>query len=153
MAGVNPRRRSLCLLLAGAVIPARAGNGLPAAVDLQRDASEGAVLVLFSLPGCSYCEAVRTQHLLPMQREQGGRLAIREVDMASDALLRDFAGARVSQRQFARAQGARIAPTVMAFGRGGGRAGEPIVGAKIPEFYGHYLEELLAAALGPQGLR
>jgi hypothetical protein len=41
----------------------------------------------------------------------------------------------------------------MAFGRGGARAGEPIVGAKIPEFYGHCLEELLAAALGPQGLR
>lgn len=111
--------------------------------------------MLFSLPGCSYCEAVRSQHLLPMQRDASshGRLVIREVDMSSDAPLVNFAGARVTHRQFARAHNVRIAPTVMAFTGTGEPAGEPIVGAKIPEFYGHYLDELVAAALAPQGLR
>ena len=151
---MNPRRRSLCLLLASAAVPVHAADRLPTAVDLRSDSEHGkAVLVLFSLPGCGYCEVVRAQHLLPMHREHARRIAIREVDIASDAPLRDLTGARVSHRQFARTQGARIAPTVMAFGRGGERAGEPIVGAKIPEFYGHYLENLLAAVLGPQGLR
>jgi thioredoxin-related protein len=136
------------------MLPVRAAERLAAATDLRADAQNAnAVLVLFSLPGCSYCEAVRAQHLLPLQRERGARLAIREVDMASDAPLLDFSGARLSQRDFARRHGARIAPTVMAFRAGGERAGEPIVGAKIPEFYGHYLEQLLAAALAPQGLR
>lgn len=136
------------------MLPVRAAGRLAAAADLQGDARNAeAVLVLFSLPGCSYCEAVREQHLLPLQRERGARLAIREVDMASDAPLRDFSGARVSHREFARRHGARLAPTVMAFRAGGQPAGEPVVGAKIPEFYGHYLENLLAAALWPQGLR
>jgi hypothetical protein len=94
-----PRRRSLCLLLLGAFTPALAADALPVAGDLRRDAAtRPAVLVLFTLPGCSYCEGVRTQHLLPLQREQGARIAIREVDMASDAPLRDFSGARVSHR-------------------------------------------------------
>jgi hypothetical protein len=144
----------LASLLAVAATAAAAA-GLPVPTDLREEtapAPEGVVLVLFSLSRCRYCDEVRAQHLLPLAKEQRGRLPILEVDMASDKMLRDFSGARVTQRAFARAQGAKIAPTVMAFRRGE-RVGEPIVGAKIPEFYGHYLAGLLDRARAPQGRR
>lgn len=146
-------RLAIPFLVAAAATAAAAGLRLPE--DLRQETAavpEGVVLVLFSLPGCRYCDEVRAQHLLPLAEEQRGRLALLEVDMASDRALRDFSGARVTHRAFARAQGARIAPTVMAFRRGE-RVGEPIVGAKIPEFYGHYLAGLLDRARAPQGRR
>ena len=150
-------RNCLSVLLAAWLLPAGAGE-LPAAADLGHDArrlKDGVVLVLFSLPGCRYCDEVRAQHLLPLQQDPGlrGRVEIREVDMSSDAMLRDFDGTLVSHRAFARVHAARIAPTVVAFDGRGARRGKPIVGAKIPEFYGHYLGELLERALEPQGLR
>ena len=76
-----------------------------------------------------------------------------EADAEIDAMLRDFDGTLVSHRAFARVHAARIAPTVVAFDGRGARRGKPIVGAKIPEFYGHYLGALLERALAPQGLR
>ena len=148
-----------------AVLPFAAGAadtaGLPVASDLRQDARrapQGVVLVLFSLPGCRYCDEVRSQHLAPLRGDAAlkDRVALREVDMSSDAMLRDFNGASVSHRAFARSHGARIAPTVVAFDGRGARRGEPLVGAKIPEFYGHYLGKLLDEALAPpepQGLR
>jgi hypothetical protein len=152
---MNLLRRKLCLLLAAAALPARAHEALPAAVDLRQDAQHGAVLVLFSLPGCRYCEAVRREHLSPLLREArpGREVRVREVDMSSAAPLTDFAGVRVTHMQFARANGVRLAPTVMGFAAGGRAAGRPIVGAKIPEFYGYYLANLVDEARGAQGLR
>lgn len=155
---MNRRRRALCALLAAVCVPVVAGEGpvLRAASDLRRDAEgDRVVLVLFSLPGCRYCEAVRSQHLAPLQRDAKlrGRLVLVEVDIASDAALRDFSGAPVTHRRFAASHGVKIAPTVMALGISGRPLGKPIVGAKIPEFYGYYLDGLLEAALGPQGLR
>lgn len=149
---MNTLRRGVAMLVAAAALAADAA-GLSAAVDLQKEAKaipEGVVLVLFSLPGCRYCDEVRSQHLVPLLQEQDrrGRVAVLEVDMASDAALRDFSGAPVTHRVFARAEGARVAPTVVAF-RDGERVGEPIVGAKIPEFYGYYLANLLDRAFAP----
>jgi thiol-disulfide isomerase/thioredoxin len=143
----------IAIVLLAAATTAAAGAGLPRPGDLREAAEtarEGVVLVLFSLPGCHYCDEVRAQHLVPLLAEQRGRVAIVEVDLASRDALHDFSGVRVTQRDFARAQGARLAPTVMAF-RGGERIGEPIVGAKIPEFYGHYLAQLLDRARSPSG--
>lgn len=133
---------------------AAASHAFPAAADLRAEAADGAVIVLFSLPGCRYCDEVRALHLAPLMKEGRlhGRLVVREVDLSSDAPLVDFDGARTTHRVFARRHGARIAPTLVALRRDGSRAGEAIVGAKIPEFYGAYLDRLVAAALD-QGRR
>lgn len=155
---MNLRRRALCLALAAAWLPAgaREAEALPLAHDLRGDAqSTPVVLVLFSLPGCHYCDGVRSTHLVPLRREGGlgGRVAIVEVDLSSDAPVRDFSGALVTHRQLAAALGVKIAPTVMALGRDGKPLAEPLVGAKIADFYGYYLDALLERALAAQGLR
>ena len=155
---MNALRRGLCALLAAAFLPARAGevSALPSASDLRRDAQGNrVVLILFSLPGCHYCDAIRSQHLLPVHRDAAlrERLAIVEVDISSDASLRDLSGQAVTHRSFAASHGVSIAPTVMALGTTGAPLGKPIVGAGIPDFYGHYLEQLLERAFAAQGLR
>lgn len=154
---MTPRRRVLCALLAACALPLQASESaaLPLAADL-RDAQAGpVVLVLFSLPGCHYCEAVRREHLVPMRRDGrfAGRIEILEVDMASDAALRDFSGALLTHQRFAARHGVKIAPTVMALARSGALLGEPIVGAKIADFYGYYLDALVERALAAQGRR
>lgn len=155
---MNALRRGLCALLAASFLPARAdeASALPSASDLRRDAQGGRVLlILFSLPGCHYCEAVRSQHLVPMQREAElrERLAIVEVDISSDALLSDFSGKQVSHRGFAASHGISIAPTVMALGASGVPIGKPLVGAGIPDYYGYYLQALLERAFAAQGFK
>lgn len=152
------RRRLLCALLAACALPLQASEpaALPLAADLRGDAQASpVVLLLFSLPGCHYCEAVRREHLVPMRQDGrfAGRIEILEVDMASDAPLRDFSGAQLTHQRFAARHGVRIAPTVMALARSGALLGEPIVGAKIADFYGYYLDALVERALAPQGRR
>lgn len=147
--------KRLAALLLVWTFAALAAPGFPPAQDLRREASGGAVLVLFSLPGCRYCDEVRALHLRPLLRDPQlrDRVAIREVDLSSDAPIVDFTGERTTHRAFARRHGAGIAPTVVALRADGSRAGEAIVGAKIPEFYGHYLDALVRRALEPQGRR
>lgn len=143
------------LLLAACALAARAAPEFPEAEDLRREASGGAVLVLFSLPGCRYCDEVRALHLGPLRDDPRlrKRIAVREIEISGDAPLVDFRGERTTHRAFAKRHGVTIAPTVIAWRPDGSRAGDAIVGAKIPEFYGHYLGALVASALDPQGRR
>lgn len=154
---MNAYRRALCAAIAAAWLPARADTpALPLASDLHRAAQGNRVLlVLFSLPGCHYCDDVRSQHLVPMHRHAAlrERLAIVEVDISSDALLHDASGNPVTHRRFAASHGVSIAPTVMALGAGGAPLGNPLIGAGIPDFYGYYLQELLERALAAQGFK
>ena len=100
--------KRLAALLLVWTFAALAAPGFPPAQDLRREASGGAVLVLFSLPGCRYCDEVRALHLRPLLRDPQlrDRVAIREVDLSSDAPIVDFTGERTTHRAFARRHGA-----------------------------------------------
>jgi thioredoxin-related protein len=156
--GSIDRRRFLILLALpawGAAAGARAspGAGIPLATDLQSDGRlsrerREPIVVLFSLPGCPYCEAVRRSHLAPMLRDPklAARLIVRQVDVGVEEPLRGFAGERTTHAAVARAHGVRFAP-VVAFWDGEGRAlAEPLKGMLLPDFYGAYLDDAIAAA-------
>ncbi|MBI4755060.1 MAG: hypothetical protein HY778_06480 [Betaproteobacteria bacterium] len=106
------------------------------------------LLILFSRADCPWCERARRGWLLPMHTEPAwqGRVALREVWLDSDAAMTDFSGRATTQRAFAAAQGVRVTPTVMLFGPGGERLAEPIVGLRIADFYGAYLERAVEEA-------
>ncbi|MCP2936999.1 hypothetical protein NK983_30350, partial [Salmonella enterica subsp. enterica serovar Typhimurium] len=72
-------------------------------------------VVLFSLPGCHYCEEVRNHYLAPLARDAAnrGRLVVREIDLNSARALTDFDGTSTTQAAFARRLKVQFAPTVL----------------------------------------
>jgi thioredoxin-related protein len=126
---------------------------LPLATDLQADGRASRrrrvpIVILFSLPGCPYCEIVRRSHLLPMLRDpkESARAIIRQVDIDSDQAVVGFGGAPTTHEAIARAHGVRSVP-VVAFWDGEGRPlADPLKGMLLPDFYSAYLESALESA-------
>lgn len=137
-----------------ATLAAGAQSQLPVARNLaleaESNAREGrALLVLFSQHGCSWCQRVRQEFLLPMSRNAGyrSRVALVQVNIDSDRELRDFGGRPTTHAAFARANGVRLYPTVMLFGPEGEQLSEPLIGFTGSDFYGAYLDQRIEAAL------
>ena len=153
--GVN-RRKFLALASAmgfATAAGAAASAEIPVAADLRADgrlsrARAEPIVILFSLPGCPYCEIVRRSHLAPMLRDprEAGRAIIRQIDIDSDQALVGFSGERTTHAQVARSHDVRTAP-VVAFWDGKGRTiAEPLSGMLLPDFYSAYLEAALESA-------
>lgn len=150
--------RRAFLLVAPALALAKAAGAaprtdIPLATDLRADGRDSRarkvpIVVLFSLPGCPYCEIVRRSHLAPMLRDPraAARVIIRQVDIDGDQPIAGFTGERVTPAQIARAHGVRAAP-VVAFWDGDGKPiAEPLSGMLLPDFYSAYLDAALEAA-------
>ncbi|OIJ43510.1 hypothetical protein [Massilia timonae] len=139
-----------CAASSGAVAQHTA---LPAADDLAADGRDAArrrvpVVILFSLPECSYCETVRRNYLLPLAREgePGRRPIVREAGLASTIPLQDFDGKASSGKALAARYGIRVAPSV-AVVDGRGKLLAPVLeGGDVAGMYGAYLDEALAGA-------
>lgn len=133
-------------------VPAPRGQtSLPAALDLAADGriagAQGVpVLILFSLPGCPYCEAIRRSYLIPMLAEPQARAVLRQVDIDSSRILNDFQGKPLSHEAFATRQGIALTPVVAFYGPDGKPVAGRLVGAMLPDFYGSYLDDALAKA-------
>lgn len=137
------------VLLAATAMPAPASPAhLPPATDLAAHGTEAArrgepLVVLVSMPGCSYCDAVRRNYLGP--QAAAGEIAVRELDMTADTPLRDADGSLTTARAWARAHQVQVAPTVLFLDRQGRAAASPLRGMQ-PDFYGAYLEQALHQA-------
>lgn len=149
-------RASLAILawLAFALPAAAALTPVTPARDFAADArlmlrERVPVLVLFSRADCTWCEKVRREYLAPMERDPAwrARVLVRQVETDSDAPLTDFAGRATSHRRFAAGWKARFTPTVMVLGPDGAQLAEPIVGFRLADFYGAYLEQAIEAGI------
>lgn len=135
-------------LAAGAVLAASPAGHLPPMTDLPAQTAAaartgGPLVVLVSLPGCSYCETVRRNYLAP--QAAAGEMTVHEVDMTADTPLRDVDGSMTTARAWARAHNVTMAPTVLFLDRSGRSVVKPLLGMQ-PDFYGAYLEQALDAA-------
>ena len=125
-----------------------AGTDLPPARDLRAEAERaaqagGPLIVVYSRKDCKYCETVKRDYLKPLAADPRfrDRVVIRQVNQDSDAALVDFHGAATTHAQLARAEKIRLVPVVAFYGPQGKRLAEPIIGARLPDFYPSYLEE------------
>ncbi len=139
------------ILLCVVCTAALAESSLTKATDLQTDGMLARkagvpILILYSLPGCPHCEAIRRSHLTPMAAEMPPKAIIRQIDLQSVTKLRGFDGKLASHDDFVGTQGIKFAPVVVFYGGDGKRLGEPLVGSMLPDFYGAYLADGLAAA-------
>ena len=127
---------------------------LPPARDVRDDAHGPGnhprlVVVLFSLPDCSYCDQIRREQLIPLARDRTwvGRLVVREVSIVGARTLIDFRGSQTNEAAFARAAQAKFSPTVAFFGPTGEQVSPSIVGARLPDFYGAYLSDAIDSGI------
>lgn len=106
------------------------------------------IVILFSLPGCSYCEAVRRNYLLPLSREGSSsqRPLVRETDLSSATPLRGFGMEASSGKALAANYKIRVAPTVIVVDGRGTLLAPLLEGGDVSGMYGAYLDNLLATA-------
>ncbi len=127
--------------------PASAAGGLVRATNFNADARDAAqrkvpILVLFSSPGCHYCDRVKSDYLIPLQKDPAYRkkVIIREVSVGATVPLTDFDGSVTTESTFASLNKVFMVPTIRVFDTSGKAASEDIVGLLIPDYYFGYLE-------------
>ena len=134
------------LALAGlcATAPAvRADTALPAAHDLRASAAAAAargeaLVVLFSLPGCTYCETVRASTYRWLVRDGD---PVVQVDMRGHDVIRGFDGRVTDGAALARSYRVHLAPTALFVGPGGDELAARLVGAGVPDYYGGEVDQ------------
>lgn len=108
------------------------------------------ILVFYTRPNCSWCEQVRREHLRPLARDPGsaGRVLIREVRLEADDLaLTDFDGRATTHSAFGRSREIRLSPTLDFLDDRGRRLVEPIIGVRLPDFYGAFIDRAIDDSL------
>ena len=135
--------------------PARAADRLVHATNFQADARTATsrkvpVMVIFTSPGCHYCERVKRDYLIPMHKDKAYRnkVVIREVTVGAGTPLVDFDGSRTTEGAFAAAHKVFMVPTVKVLDLKGQDAAEPIVGLLTADYYFGYLEAAIEEGLG-----
>lgn len=148
------RRALTVAILALPAPPALAQETLTPADDLAATAVEAGkrrvpVMIVFTEATCPYCTRAKRDYLVPMQSRGpfADKMIVREVDMASDRRLRDFAGRVTTHGAYARSMQVRIVPTVLVVDTSGQPVAAPIVGLLAPDFYRLYLEHAVEAGL------
>ncbi len=125
------------------------GYGLTKVEDLQRSIQSAQsksmpLVIMVTLEGCPYCKQVR-QNYLPEYLDKG--VPILELNLASSDRMRDELGQPTSCRDWAKAKGIRIAPTLLWLGKGGQELVSRLPGMSSRDFYGAYLDERMQQAL------
>ncbi len=116
--------------------------------DLASDARQAAargmpLVVLYTRDDCPWCEKLKREHLGPLARDPAAPALVRELHMDRATPLIDFQGRRTTSADFSREVKARFAPTVMFHGPDGALLAESIVGFRLADFYGAYLERAI----------
>lgn len=138
------------LILACAPLAALDASELLPAADLRAEAGQaaragGPLIVIYSRADCKFCQTIKREHLEPMAREPqpGKRFVIREIGQDRAAPLSDFKGRPTTHAAFAAAEKVKLVPVVAFYGPDGRKLAEPIVGARLPDFYQSYLDDAI----------
>jgi thioredoxin-related protein len=141
------------LILAWLAVPAWGATDLPAAVDLRAEAAASArhgapLVVIYSRKDCKYCETVKRDYLKPLATSPRyrDRVVVRQINQDGDQALTDFNGGSTSHARFAAGEKIKLVPVVAFYGPDGRKLADPIVGARLPDFYQSYLEEAVEEA-------
>jgi thioredoxin-related protein len=149
----QPQRGGWLCLLCALILPWSAlAAGAPPPLTLANDlAADGRrvrsdklpVVVLFSRARCGWCDKARREHINAMAANPDGGALFRQVDMDAGSPLIDFSGQATTHRAFARQHAVKLTPTLMFFGDDGRPLAGPIVGYRLPEFYGTLIEDAI----------
>ncbi len=137
--------------MAGAASPL---DEISTATDLTREAvvaqnRKVPILILFTSPKCAYCERVKQEFLLPMQRnpEYADKVILRQIEFRDRSRLVDFSGKVTTAARFSQQQKVRLTPTIKLFDAAGNSLIEPLVGLTTADLYGAFLDRAIDEAL------
>ena len=140
----------ISLLLLGSGLLEAKGNDLTLAVDLRNEVESarkqgGPLVIIYSRRDCKYCETVKRDYLKPLANNPRyrERVLIRQVNQDGEGNLIDFQGNPTTHARFTAAEKVKLVPVVAFYGPNGRQLADPIVGARLPDFYQGYLEEAL----------
>lgn len=113
------------------------------------------VIVLFSLPGCHFCDEIRRNYLTPLVRDAAPDQApiVREIVITGARTFIDFGGVQIEEASLAKRYGIRVAPTVVMLNSLGEVLVPPLVGGDSVGFYDAYLQRALADASHRMGAK
>jgi len=131
---------------------------LPVAKSFEVDGKLAAskkipILVLYTSPGCQYCERAKTEYLVPMLNDPAykNKVIMREVDITSQSPITLFNGSKSTSAAFATQHKVTMVPTIKLMDAQNVELAEPIVGLLIQDFYFGYIDS--AITLGIQKVR
>lgn len=146
----------LVILASLATAPGHGGErsqALQRAANLQADATLSAkthrpIIILFSLPGCRFCDEIRQNYLLPLLNDASsdGRPILREIVITGSQQVTGFAGEKTTEMMVAKSYGVRVAPSVLMLDASGTQLVPPVVGGDTSGLYGGYLSDALSEA-------
>lgn len=139
------------LILAWWTCAAAAIQPVPKAVNLAADgkiahAARQPIVILFSRKLCTWCDKARREHVNAMATQAASTTAgplFRQIDLDTDTPLVDFSGQPSSHREFARHHNVKMTPTLLFLADDGRELAPPIVGYRLPEFYGTLIEDAI----------
>ncbi len=147
-----------CLLILASLVAASSHGGelfraLQRASNLQADATLSAkthrpIIILFSLPGCHFCDEIRQNYLLPLLNDAApaDRPILREIVITGSQQFTGFGGEKTSEQMVAKSYGVRVAPSVLMLDASGALVVPPVVGGDTSGLYGGYLSGALSQA-------
>jgi hypothetical protein len=106
------------------------------------------VIVLFSLPGCHFCDEIRQNYLVPLVRDAapGHVPIIREIVITGTRAIVNFNGEPTTEQIISKHYGVRVTPTVLMLDATGELLTPPLIGGDTSGFYDGYLQQALATA-------
>jgi len=127
---------------------------LPVAKSFEADSKLAAakkipILVLYTSPGCAYCERVRSEYLVPMLKDPAykNKVIMREVDVTSQSPLTLYNGNKSTGAEFAAQHKVVVTPTIKVLNAQDMEVAAPIVGLLIPDFYFGYIDSAINGGL------
>lgn len=156
-------RRSARILAWLLALPALAALAAPQAAPLAAVPDAGSfaadaqtarerrvpILVFYTREDCPWCAYARRNHLNALANGEANaqRVLVREIDVGGDRPLTDFSGRTTTHAKFARARRVKLTPTLDFLDDRGMRLVEPIVGVRLPDYYGTYIDRAIEESL------
>lgn len=138
------------LILACALTPAGAATDLPLALDLRAEGQQAArsgapLVIIYSRKDCKYCETVKRDYLKPLSGNPRYRdkVIVRQINQDGEQPLLDFKGGVTTHERLAASEKIKLVPVVAFYGPDGRKLADPIIGARLPDFYDSYLQDAI----------
>lgn len=107
------------------------------------------ILVFYTREDCTWCEYARRAHLNAFAAQEAAgtpRVLVREIDVDGDRPLTDFGGRTTTHARFAKTRRVKLTPTLDFLDEQGNRLAEAIVGVRLKDYYGGYIDQAIEEA-------
>ena len=139
---------------APSLVTAQTTENLPIARSFEADSKLAAakkipILVLYTSPGCQFCDRAKSEYLVPMLKDPAykNKVIMREVDITSQTPLTLFNGSKSTGAEFATRHKVAFVPTIKVMDAHDREVAEPIVGLLIPDYYFGYIDSAITGGI------